>query len=96
MSCQTRNLIFVITCSGCGELYIGETENTLRERIRIHKQHNSPEYRKIKRSEHLDVCGKKSFTVFPFYKMCECNTSERREKEKHFIRIYKPKLNSLL
>lgn len=97
MSCQTRNLIYVITCSGCGELYIGETGNTLRERIRIHKQHiNSPEYRKIKLSEHLDVCGKKSFTVFPFYKMCECNTSERREKEKHFIRIYKPKLNSLL
>lgn len=32
MSCQTRNLIYVITCSGCGELYIGETGNTLRER----------------------------------------------------------------
>lgn len=97
MSCQTRNLLYVITCSGCGELYIGETGSTLRERIRIHKQHiNQPEYRKLKVSEHLDLCGKKSFTVFPFYKMYNSNTVERRDKEKHFIRTFKPKLNSLM
>lgn len=66
ISRKTRNLILVITCSGCGELYIGETGNTLRERIRIHKQQiNSSEYRKIKLSEDLDVCGQNFFYCFP-------------------------------
>ena len=97
MSCQTRNVIYVITCSGCGELYIGETGSTLRERIRVHKQQiNVPQYRKLKVSEHLDVCGKRTFTVFPFYKLHNSNTIERRDKERHFIRTFKPKLNSLM
>lgn len=49
MSCHNRNLIYAITCSVYGELYIVETGNTLRERKRINKQHiNLPEYRIIK------------------------------------------------
>lgn len=97
MSCQTRNVIYVITCSGCGELYIGETGSALRERIRVHKQQiNVPQYRKLKVSEHLDVCGNRTFTVFPFYKLHNSNTIERRDKERHFIRTFKPKLNSLM
>ena len=38
MSCETKNLIYVITCHGCNEFYIGETSTTLRARIRVHKQ----------------------------------------------------------
>ena len=45
MSCDKKNVIYVITCPGCKEFYIGETENTLRARVRVHKQHiNTPEY----------------------------------------------------
>ena len=70
MSCETKNLIYVITCHGCNEFYIGETSTTLRVRIRVHKQQmNHAEYRQIKLSEHLDICGKKQFSVFPFYKI---------------------------
>lgn len=51
MSCHNRNLIYAITCSVYGELYIVETGNTLRERKRINKQHiNLLEYRIIKLS----------------------------------------------
>lgn len=51
MSRHNRNLIYAITCSVYGELYIVETGNTLRERKRINKQHiNLPEYRIIKLS----------------------------------------------
>lgn len=96
MSCETKNLIYVITCPGCNEFYIGETSTTLRARIRVHKQHiNNPQYRQIKLSEHLDICGKRQFTVFPFYKMSG-NQIQRREKEKHFITTLKPKLNSIV
>lgn len=97
MSCASKNVIYNITCSGCKEFYIGETGTTLRTRIRIHKQHvNQPEYRKIKLSEHLDICGHGQFSVFPFYKLYTDNPIERREKEKHFIKSLKPSLNSLI
>lgn len=97
MSCSTKNLIYVITCAGCEKHYIGETGTTLRTRIRIHKQHiSTPEYRKIKVSEHLDVCGHGQFSVFPFYKLYTEDTISRREKERHFIKTLKPALNSLL
>ncbi|XP_062612861.1 uncharacterized protein LOC134274600 [Saccostrea cucullata] len=54
MTCESKNVIYCITCAGCGQFYIGETGTTLRTRIRIHRQHiNQPEYRKINVSGHL-------------------------------------------
>lgn len=97
MSCTSQNVIYVITCPGCNEFYIGETGNQIRARVRVHKQHiNTPEYRKIKLSEHLDTCGQKKFNLFPFYKMYTETILERKEKEKYFIKLFKPKLNSLI
>ena len=95
MTCSTKNVIYVITCAGCGKYYIGETGTALRSRVRVHKQHISvPEYRKIKVSGHLDVCGHGQFTIFPFYKLYTDNTITRREKERHFIQTLKPSLNN--
>lgn len=98
MSCQSKNLIYTIICDdGCNQFYIGETGTTLRTRIRVHKQQiRDPEYRKIKLSEHIDVCGRGQFKVFPFYKLFTESATERREKEKQFIQTLKPSLNRLL
>ena len=97
MTCESKDVIYVITCAGCNEYYIGETSNTLRARVRVHKQHiNSPEYRQINLSAHLETCGKKQFSIFPFYKLRNASAIQRREKEKHFICTLKPILNSLL
>jgi len=38
MNCTSRNLIFTITCAGCGLNYIGETSDVLRNRVTVHKQ----------------------------------------------------------
>ena len=49
MSCETKNLINVITCHGCNEFYIGETSATLTARMHVHKQQmNHAENRQIK------------------------------------------------
>jgi hypothetical protein len=86
--------MYVIICAGCNEYYIGETSNQLRTRVRVHKQHiRYPEYREIPLSEHIDTCGKKQFSVFPFFKMPGESDIRRRDKEKHFMRSFKPKLN---
>ena len=58
MSCDTRDVIYVITCPWCNEYYIGETSNTLRSRVRVHRQQiNTPEYRQIQLSAHLETSG---------------------------------------
>lgn len=65
MSCASKHVLYNITCSGCKEIYIGETGTTLHTRIRIHKQHvNEPEYRNIKLSEHLEICGHGQCSAF--------------------------------
>ena len=38
MGCDVRDLIYVTQCSGCGEEYIGETGDSLRHRMTVHRQ----------------------------------------------------------
>jgi len=35
-TCTTKNIVYCITCTKCGKLYIGETKRMLRERFREH------------------------------------------------------------
>ena len=58
MSCDVRNVIYVLTCNGCNEYYIGQTGNKLHTRRTIHSQQiPDPSTRQIPLSEHLDKCS---------------------------------------
>ena len=95
MSCDVKNVIYVITCRGCRENYIGETTN-LRHRTTVHNQQiRDPGTRKIPLSAHLDTCSNADpkYFIFPFYKMPTMDSSRRKMKEAHFIKVLKPKLN---
>lgn len=48
------------------------------------EQIKDPEYRKIKHSEHIDVCGCRQFIVFPLYTLFTESATERKEKKKLF------------
>ena len=95
MTCKSENLVYCIKCSGCGEVYIGQTGNSLLERNRVHKQQiRQPEYRKIPLSNHLQQCSRGLYKIFPFYKL-NVNCDIKREiKEKYFIRKFKSRLNA--
>lgn len=59
MSCQSKYLIYTILCDCWNKFYLGETETTLKARIRVHKkQIKDPKYRNIKLIEHIDVYGR--------------------------------------
>lgn len=93
MSCQSKNLIYAIICEVSNQFYIGETGTLLRTRNRVFNLlflHS--EYRKIKHSEHIDVCGCRQFIVFPFYTLFTESATERKEKE-IVIQSLKPCLN---
>ena len=67
MSCDVKNIIYVIKCRGCGENYIGEATN-LRHRRTVHNQQiRDPGTRKIPLSAHLETCSNADpkYFVFP-------------------------------
>ena len=59
ISCEVRNLIYVIRCGGCQEEYIGETGDTLRHRLTVHRQQiQDASTRVIYVSGHIANCAK--------------------------------------
>ena len=85
MTCDNKNLVYVVICPTCKEEYISETgigDSKLRDKVRIYRQH-------IQQPEHG------SFIIFPFLQLRSNDTDLRREYEDYFIKKYKTKLNSL-
>lgn len=99
-SCASKNLIYVIRCTGCHKDYVGQSSLTLRQRMTVHRQQlRDPTTRQIPLSGHLDLCAlnkSPKFLVFPLY-LCSANTTDqtRIHKENLFIHKYKPQLNTL-
>ena len=73
MTCESRNLIYVVICPTCKEEYIGETgtgDSKLRDRVWIYRQHiRLPKHEKLKIEKHLRICDKGNFTIFPFLQL---------------------------
>ena len=97
-TCASGNLIYVITCKGCKEEYIGQTGMTIRSRMTVHRQQiRDASTRKITLSEHIDMCAGHSlpnFNIFPIYQCSDSTTEDQRiNKEQQFIRKYGPRLN---
>ena len=97
MSCDVRNVLYVIRCLGRNEYYIGQTSGKLRDRRTVHAQQiRDPSTRQIPLSAHLDTCSKATpkFTMFLFFKLKTETTSARLAKENYFIKCFKPLLNA--
>lgn len=98
ITCDVKNVIYVIRCSGCGGEYIGETGD-LRKRVTVHNQQiRDPSTRMLQVSAHIDNCSgaiTPKYTIFPFFKMLDDSTVRRKQKETFFIRLLAPDLNSI-
>ena len=99
MDCDSRNLIYCIVCRGCGEKYIGQTGDVIRNRVRVHKQQILHEdKRMLGMSEHISKCSQNyspNFKIIPFFKIKSDNEDFRKNMESYFIKHFKPKLNKL-
>ena len=97
MTCEVKNVIYVMKCRGCGEEYIGETGIFLRKRVTVHNQQiRDPHTRMLRVSGHIDECARNihpKYYIFPFFKMYSESSTLRRAKERYFINNLKPKLN---
>ena len=85
MTCESKNVIYVMKYIGCGNKYIGETGNFLRERVTVHNQQiRNPKTRMLYVSEHMCNYARQfnpKYYMFPFYKMYFDNASLRPAKE---------------
>ena len=100
MNCTSTNLIYVITCAGCGHNYIGETGDVLRNRVTVHEQQiRDPHTRMLGVSKHIDECAAgltPQFTIFPFYKILSPSESMRKKKESFFFVFFFFNINPFL
>ena len=99
MSCNSFNVIYVVTCSGCLEDHIGETgvsKTRLWNRFRVYRQRiKQPEHQQVKVEEHLRICGRGYFKIFPLLQMWANDTNLRRAYKEKFQTECKTKLNQL-
>ena len=98
MSCSSTDVIYVLQCRGCKELYVGQTGDSLRSRIRVHRQHiKDSRYRILQVSHHISSCAdhmEPPFYVMPILKLPpNCDRFYREAKEKLCIKILQPSLN---
>ena len=96
-TCDTRNVIYALTCSGCGDNYIGKTEREVRDRCGDYR--NAIDNRNFKQGvhEHISECGNGQFVFTPFFKIHD-NTRDSQtilSYETLFIKRYRPRLNVL-
>ena len=97
MTCDTRNCVYVIECTGCYKYYIGETGN-FRLRTNLHRDHTKKN-EGLGVNKHIFHCTvgksiKHAFRIMPIYKVKEDDTDLRRNMEEYLINKLKPDLNS--
>ena len=97
-NCNSKNVIYKISCKGCNEFYIGETVN-LKQRISGHKHklllEDKRDLQKV--YNHISFCAKNypiPFNITPFYQVKEDSLTARLTIEDHFIKKYNPRLNT--
>lgn len=95
MNCTSKNVIYVLFCSGCSCYYVGETNMQLNLRINLHRQHmNNKQYSQQPVSDHFRACGG-SFSATPIYQLQGNSRYHLLHLESYFTTLLKPELNSL-
>jgi hypothetical protein len=98
MTCTSRNLIYVLSCSNCNKNYVGETSDKLSMRMNVHRQQiKDVNLRHLYVSKHIANCCQNNtdpnFTVMPILKIKKEDPDIRRFKENQIIKKYIPSLN---
>ena len=96
-TCDTRNVIYALTCAGCGANYIGKTEREVRERCGEYRLAIGNKKFTQGVHRHIAECGNGNFVMTPFFKLHDNSNDSQLilSYESLFIKRYQPKLNVL-
>ena len=87
VNCQTKNILYCITCKKCNVQYIGESERTLQDRFSEHKGYVVNQKLNKTTGEHYNIKGHKvsDMQVTILEKIFSSETAFRKERENYFI-----------
>ena len=96
LDCNSKSVIYALICASCRKYYIGQTRDTLRNRIRVHRQHiNHPESAPLPASKHIATCSAALHIKFLVVPLCGVSSNaDILLLEQNFIDKLKPKLNN--
>ena len=93
-NCESKNLIYVIICSGCNEKYMGQTQAMLKERLHNFRQYiRQPKKQQIDVEGHIRTCGGRSFKFMLNFAIQESNKILRESNKTYFIEKFRSALN---
>jgi hypothetical protein len=94
ISCKTKNLVYAIIFSNCGEFYVGNPKLNYGLEWLVHRQQTRhQDLTIIRANEHFHHCSGGHFKIYPLYKVNTEGDCLRRRKETLLINILKPTLN---
>ena len=87
VNCQSKNILYCITCDKCSIQYIGETERTLQERFSEHKGYAVNMITSKATGEHFSQKTHKvsDMKVSALEKLSSTDPAVRKEREKYYI-----------
>ena len=90
MNCNSFNVIYLINCPNCQQIYIGKTSQKLHLRINLHRSQIFSTSPVLTVSSHIKSCSSGQFTVAPIF----CSSPLLLDAaEKYFINSLRPQLN---
>ena len=94
ISCQTRNIVYCLTCDKCSKQYIGQTDRTLKERIQEHLGYIRNEKLNHATGEHFNLDGHFIFDmkVKVIEKLHKTDRATREIRESMFIQEFESEL----
>lgn len=96
LSCDSKDVIYVLICKTCKGEYIGETQS-IRKRLGTHCSHIRTHQHACRASDHLIECGSDIADVRQRFSVTlletEHDTDIRKAKESFYIRLFKPLMN---
>ena len=97
VNCQTKNILYCITCERCTVQYIGETERSLQDRFSEHKGYAINQKTNKTTGEHFSQKGHRvsDMKVTILEKIFSSDPAIRKERERYFIVKMNTKLKGL-
>ena len=97
VSCQTKNIIYCITCTKCNEQYIGQSERTLQDRFSKHRDYVKQEKIGKATGWHFNKKGHSvhDMVVTILEKVHTSDKHEREERENMYIRNFNTKYKGI-
>ena len=90
LTCETKNIVYMIQCEKCMKQYIGQSERSLKERISEHKGYIKNSHLEKATGAHFNERGHKieHMKVCIIEKVNKSNEQYRKEREKFFIQKF--------